>query len=397
MNVLISCEQHFDRTPNGGVWTDGQYPYRFWTRYLCAFDSVRVFARMRNASALPEDRQRADGEGVSFVDVPDYVGPQQYLLRAAKVAAAAAGGLSGAEAIILRVPGQMGVCLEHQSRGTGRPYAVEVVADPYDVFSPGAVRHPLRPFFRWWCARALRRQCAGACAAAYVTREAIQRRYPPAAEAISSCYSDVELPEAAFLKAPRGAGPAGVARLIFVGSLAQPYKALDVLIDAVGLCARDGAALELVVIGSGKYKAELESRAAAAGLGTRVRFLGQLTTAEAVRSQLDRADLFVLPSRTEGLPRAMIEAMARALPCIGSSMGGIPELLAAEDLAPPNNLPALAGKIREVIGDPARMAKMSARNLKSAREYASAALEERREAFYRCVRTQTEAWFQKKQ
>ena len=65
----------------------------------------------------------------------------------------------------------------------------------------------------------------------------------------------------------------------------------------------------------------------AKALRDRVRFRGQLTTPVDVRAELDRADLFVLPSRQEGLPRAMIEAMARALPCIGSSVGGIPELL----------------------------------------------------------------------
>jgi glycosyltransferase involved in cell wall biosynthesis len=392
MNVLISCEQHFDRSPDGSVWTDGQFPYRFWTRYLSVFDSVRVFARMRHLTVTPEGFQRADGDRVSFLDAPDYAGPQQYLWRMAKVSAAAARALDGAEAMILRAPGLTGRCLESQDRGAGRPYAVEVVADPHDVFSPGAVRHPLRFFFRWWFARTLRRQCVRACAAAYVTRGALQRRYPPASRAYSTYYSDVELPKEAFLKAPRGAGPNGVARLVFVGTLAQLYKAPDVLIDAVNVCAGQGAAFELVIIGSGKHRAELEMRATAAGLGSRVRFLGQLTTAEAVRSELDRADLFVLPSRQEGLPRAMVEAMARALPCIGSTVGGIPELLDSDDLVPPNDVPALARKIRETTADPARMARMSARNLARAREYCPEALCQRREAFYQSVREQTEAW-----
>ena len=136
----------------------------------------------------------------------------------------------------------------------------------------------------------------------------------------------------------------------------------------------------------------LAARARALGLGPRVRFLGQLPAGDAVRAELDRADLFVLPSRTEGLPRAMVEAMARALPCIGSTAGGIPELLPAEDLLPPGDAAAQARKIREVVSDPGRMARMSARNLEKAEEYRDDALRERRVAFYQNITNQTETW-----
>src|SRR5207253_6445170 len=118
-----------------------------------------------------------------------------------------------------------------------------------------------------------------------------------------------------------------------------------------------------------QYRSELESRANAAGLNGAARFRGQLASPDAVRAELDRADLFVLPSRQEGLPRAMLEAMARGLPCIGSTVGGIPELLPAEDLVPPGDASALTQKIHDVLGDPQRMARMSARNLEKAREY----------------------------
>ena len=122
-----------------------------------------------------------------------------------------------------------------------------------------------------------------------------------------------------------------------MGTLEQLYKAPDVLLDAVGQCFRQGLDLELVWIGGGQYQQQLEARAKELGLSPRVRFLGQLPAGDAVRGELDRADLFVLPSRQEGLPRAMLEAMARGLPCIGSTVGGIPELLPAEDLVPPGD------------------------------------------------------------
>jgi glycosyltransferase involved in cell wall biosynthesis len=92
----------------------------------------------------------------------------------------------------------------------------------------------------------------------------------------------------------------------------------------------------------------------------------------------------------------MIEAMARALPCIGSTVGGIPELLSPEDMVPPGDVASLARKIREVVTSPERMVRMSARNLEKAKEYKEEVLCERRILFYRCVRDNTEAWLETK-
>jgi glycosyltransferase involved in cell wall biosynthesis len=394
MNLLINSPQHFDRTPEGQVWTDGQFPYSFWARYLTVFESVTVLARVRDLAELSSERQPASGKGVRFFGVPDYTGPRQYALCAPAVAAVARKAIQNGSAILLRPPGETVAWVLWYIRRSGRPYGVEVVADPYDVFGPNAVRHPLRPVFRWWFRRALKRQCATACAAAYVTEHALQQRYPPSPGVCVTHYSDIELAESAFASAPRRTRQNGRARILFVGTLAQLYKAPDVLIDAFATCCTYVDA-ELVLVGSGRHQIELEQRANAHGLRDRVRFCGQLTTPGAVRAELDSADLFVLPSRQEGLPRAMIEAMARGLPCVGSNVGGIPELLPAEDLVPPDNVAALASKIIEVLQQPQRMQQMSGRNLLKAGEYKDEVLNARRRAFYQFLRNQTEAWVKK--
>src|SRR5438874_5953084 len=362
MNLLINCPQHFERTPDGQVWTNGQFPYSFWTRYLTVFQSVMVLARVRDVPELSSERRSASGTGVRFLGLPDYTGPRQYAFHSAAVATDTRKAVKNGNAVLLRPPDQTAGWVLWHMRKSGRPYAVEVVSDPYDVFGPNAVRHPLRPVFRWWFTRALKRQCANACAAAYVTEQALQQRYPPVPDALATHYSSIDLPNTAFVEAPRRTVPNGSARVILVGTLAQLYKAPDVLIDAVATCCAE-ADVELVIVGSGRHQPELEQRAKARGLGDRVRFRGQLVTPIDVRTELDRADLFVLQSRQEGLPRALIEAMARALPCIGSNVGGIPELLADEDVVPPDDVPALAAKIMQVLQQPARMQQMSTRNL----------------------------------
>jgi glycosyltransferase involved in cell wall biosynthesis len=107
---------------------------------------------------------------------------------------------------------------------------------------------------------------------------------------------------------------------------------------------------------------------------------------------LDRADLFVHPSRAEGLPRAVIEAMARGLPCVASRAGGIPELLSAEDTVPAGDARALARKIAEVARDPARLSRMAARNWARAQQYREDVLAKRRAQFYAHSQQAAKEW-----
>ena len=88
----------------------------------------------------------------------------------------------------------------------------------------------------------------------------------------------------------------------------------------------------------------------------------------------------------------MIEAMARGLPCIGSRVGGIPELLDRTDLVATDDVGGLAGKISEVLSDPERLRSTSVRNWRRARDYREEALRPKRDRFYRYLRTRTEQW-----
>ena len=208
----------------------------------------------------------------------------------------------------------------------------------------------------------------------------------------STYFSSIELNASSIVDGKRKQKLGGPYRIITVGSLAQMYKGVDVLIEALAMCVQRGLDASVTVLGDGKFREELENLAKNRGLGNRVEFAGQLTSGKAVRDRLDQADLFVLPSRTEGLPRALIEAMARGLPCVGTTVGGIPELLESGDLVPPGNAKALAEKLVEVFSDPDRMDAMSNRNLTLSLEYGDQVLRQRRQAFYRDVLEGTKKW-----
>jgi glycosyltransferase involved in cell wall biosynthesis len=391
MTLLLIFDHRFLRNLDGVVSSSKSYGYSFFAkRYLRVFDTVTILARVADSSSGALAGEPTEGRGVVLASLGDWQGPLGLLRAGNRIRAGLNRYLRPAEAVLLVAPGMLAALAHRRLVRQGKPYGVEVVGDPHDALARGSMRHPARPWLRWSATRQLRRLCADAAAASYVTREALQRRYPCPAYAVG--VSDVELPAPTFVTGPRPPMPRyGRRTVVTVGTMAQLYKAQDVLIDAVAVCVRDGLDVRLVLVGDGRHRAALEGRAAARQLSERVQFVGALPAGAPVRRVLDEADLFVLPSHQEGLPRAMVEAMARGLPCIGSTVGGIPELLPAEDLVPPGDIAALAAKIRDVLVDPARAARMSARNLEVARQYREELLHEKRFEFYEHLRRETEA------
>lgn len=119
---------------------------------------------------------------------------------------------------------------------------------------------------------------------------------------------------------------AAVPRLLTVARL-DPVKGLDTFLRALGNYRRmGGPPLAYRLLGDGPERASLESLTRAEGLDDWVSFAG-LATPEEVRLALAAADLFVLPSRSEGFPVVLMEAAAARLPLLASRITGIPEIL----------------------------------------------------------------------
>lgn len=401
MRVIVSTEHRFAKSLDGSVYSiTGGREYRFWARYLEVFDEVTIVGRVAAGACAVPASAKACGPNVSFLDLPPYRGPRGFAAALPQVIRRWNAGKDHDAAYVLRVPSVIGTILAQDLIWTRHPYGVEVVGDPRGVFARGATQHPLRPFFGFASARALKQQCARASSASYVTDEALQRLYPPAAGAFSTHYSDVELPRDAFAINPKIRGthlmPEDPITVVTVGSLAQPYKGVDVLIDAISLCVNMGLNAHLTVIGDGGYRPALEAQVRSLGLEKRVTFLGQIPAGMQVREQLDSGNIFVLASRTEGLPRAMIEAMARGLPCIGTSVGGIPDLLRSDALVPVNDANALANRIQQFATNPSLLNDMAAKNLAKAQEYREDILRERRLEMLHSLRQGTEQWLSKR-
>lgn len=171
---------------------------------------------------------------------------------------------------------------------------------------------------------------------------------------------------------------------LVVGTAAnlEPWKGIDVLLDA---CARVETPLVLEVFGDGAERAALESRAAR--LDVNARFHGFVVN---LPERLGRLDLFVLPSRGDNLPLAVMEAMAAGLPVVATRVGGVPELVAEEEtglLVEPNDPAALAAAVGDLARDPARRRAYGDAGARRMRErFAPETVAERMLALYEEVR-----------
>jgi glycosyltransferase involved in cell wall biosynthesis len=403
MQVLIAVEQHFERGPDQRIYADGPSKYSGWANYLEAFDSVVVLARVSATTRPGREEARADGPSVSFCELPDYHGPWQYLCHLPQLKRRVREAIEACDAYVLRVPGLIGRLVWLELERMGKAYALEVVGDPWDALGPGTWRSAFRPAFRSVATKGLQAMCQRAMAIHYVTQTSLQRRYPPGAGTYAVGFSDA-LMDSAFAppavieeRCRRINGTAGAAgsatpfRLGFIGSFSQLYKGPEVLLRAASLCRARGLDVETMMAGDGRYSAAMKALATRLGIEDRTRLVGQLPFGKSVFDFLDSVDLFVMPSYAEGLPRALLEAMARGCPCLGSNVGGIPELLPPADLVPPGDPKAWADRIMEVAGNPQRLKQMAQRNLEKAREFSPDLLKQVRRDFCQYVRDHSES------
>lgn len=147
-------------------------------------------------------------------------------------------------------------------------------------------------------------------------------------------------------------------RHVVVVANLRPEKGHDVLIDAASAVLRHYPDATFQAVGAGPARQSLMARARERGVAHAFSFLGHQ---EDVAARLAAADIFVLPSRSEAFPNAVLEAMAAGMPIVASAVGGILELL--DDghtglLAPAGDSEALAARICRLMADSALAARL---------------------------------------
>ena len=167
-----------------------------------------------------------------------------------------------------------------------------------------------------------------------------------------------------------------------IGSVGRldPVKGHDLLIRAFAKLQDPQA--RLILIGDGEKRAEYETLAQELGISDRVRFTGWR---EDVGDLLEALDLFVFPSRNEGMGRAAVEAMAAGLAVVAARTGGLPEVVRDGEtglLVPPDDADALAAAIARLLARPEERMAMGEAGRKLAQNFGAERMCERLETLY---------------
>lgn len=392
--LVVSTEQHFLRAPSGEIYVVGSEDHAFFARYLDVFDEVVVLSRARAVSEIPSRARRVDGPGVRFSAVPDFQGALGTLAGAGRAIAAIERAVADERdaLFMLRPPGAVSVLVWATLARRGAPYAVELVTDPAESFRREAYGSPLVARLRRPLVAIFRAMCRRALAVSYVTEQHLQRRYPARDRSRQFFCPDGDLRPSIFERHPavlhriEASPPSiGTPTLFLTGRMDRPFKGVDVALEALARLRARGVEARLEVAGGGRLLARYRDLARSLGVDDAVTWLDEIGDPEVLFDRIAAADLFILPTRREGLPRALLEAMGMGMPCIATPVAGIPELLDREELVPVDDPEALARSIEALARDRAWRLRASRRNHARARAFSAHDLASRRRAFHRNV------------
>jgi glycosyltransferase involved in cell wall biosynthesis len=319
----------------------------------------------------------AEGEGVVVAGVP--------LGRVDLAISRVRDSLRRADCAVIRLPSLMGSIAVAEARYLGLPYAVEIVGCIWDALVHHGKRSALLAAPVGYAVT--RASVLSAPYAIYVSNEFLQRRYP--CRGVTEACSDVVVDalEPAVLDArlrsilEMRAVPRRPIRLGLVGSLDVDYKGHETALLAAAEMRRGGLDVRLSFLGRGGVR-RWAKRAEELGVMDCVSFDGSLPAGQPVRDWMDGLDVFVIPSLQEGLPRALVEAMSRGLPAVGSRVGGVVELIEPEMLHAAKDSKGLAALISSLLEKPGQLEMCATRNFDVARGYQRSVLDERRDRFW---------------
>lgn len=241
------------------------------------------------------------------------------------------------DVVVVRLPEVIGTALAMRALFVRAALITNIVAGP-SAHAPRLGHKFFAPALTWF-----NRAIADASyAVVFVTERELQEKLQLRSTVPQYSMSNVRFSERLIATRPRSAPSRSSLRVISVGGMNSDNKGFDLLIDSLKRVKDQQIPMTATLVGDGLLRERFETRAREAGLSEVVRFTGYLADREALASEFQESDIFVLASRNEGLPRAMIEAMAFGVPCIGSDVGGIRELVPEPYRFAPGDSAALA-------------------------------------------------------
>ena len=379
--LVFAHDNIFYRDSAGRIFSDrGRWP---WERYLSFSESVTVAARMQEMPpSLSIDQVALSSHPyVSFVSIPSLSDPISRLSRRREALQKLSEVLEHSDALIARLPSEIGSAAVRAAERLKKPWAAEVVTCPWDsLWNYGTWQGKAYAPFAWFQMRRLLRRAPFAL---YVTNEFLQRRYPSSGYTLGCSDVELEASRAALEHRidaiDRMRNPLVIG---LIGYLGARFKGIHVALKALSVAQEELPPFRLRVLGAGDAQPWVRM-ASELGLSEHVDFCGTVPAGEPVLRWLDAVDLYIQPSFQEGLPRSLLEAMSRGCPALGSSAGGTPELLSSRCLHRPGDHERLARQLVNAMSNQAWRREEATRNFEVACGYTSTVLDPIRDGFWK--------------
>lgn len=379
----MSCDDYV-YCYKGRYYARTQEKYDFYQRYLRVFDSLRLVTRCVYEDTLGKTRVPLDNDSrIEFVPMPFFSGPKQYARKYFAIGKIAKQVVEGCDAAILRLPSTVAQRVCDVVMKSGIPYATELVFDAKDALE-GATNFIERILWK-----RIHQQMVDACDKANgvscVTAHYLQTHYTSThPNAFFANYSSLAL-DRSFYTSERLYPQKEMFSISHVCTQVQynGRKGYNELVEAMKILKDRGVNVEVKFAGPDYHNGIqlLSEMAEHLGVSDRIHFIGGVNRKQ-LSDYLEESDLYVMPTWAEGLPRVVIEAMAKGLPCITTPVSGNPELVSEHFLVDYSDVTTLADRIQELVQNKDLYEATSRENFERSLQYEASVLEKRRDEFY---------------
>ncbi|TLU65098.1 glycosyltransferase [Thalassotalea litorea] len=379
MKLLFVHDHPFFHSSDNQYFSGGGLPASVWDRYLKVFDTIDVVGRQ--GGPLPEAKINyvlSSRKGVSFFPQKNISGLRSRYKNISNATHNLTDLIDNADAIIVRLPSELGLLAVKLCKTKQKPYAVEMVDCPWDgLWNYGSfVAKLYAPLLAWRNRQAVKTSPY----TLYVTKEFLQTRYPSPKSVSVNC-SNVEISEISedVLAARLQKISSSKNKVVLgqIGSLKGRFKGVHSVLSVLRKVKSQLPNFEYRILSSGSTP-YYEQMVKDYGLEDVVYFDGPLPSGKPVMDWLDSIDIYLHPSFKEGLPRALIEAMSRGCPAIASNVAGIPELLNEDMMINPGDENHLELLIKRLVASETLQQRLAQENHSKSKKYHHALLDKKR-------------------
>ncbi len=358
----------------------------FKTRYLINFNEIEVCTRAKKinkAKGNISGYKKANGKNVTITPIEYYNDVPDSIKNYKKIYTEIESIVDRNDIIIIRMPSIIGNFACKIANKKKKKYIIEVVACAWDIYINharfgGKILAPIMYIMT-------KKNIQKAQNVLYVTNSFLQKRYPNKNNTLGC--SDVILPIENKqvlknrLKKIDNIENTKNLKLVTVANVELKYKGQKYVIKAIHNLSKKGYNFNYYLIGNGNNN-KLKKTVEKYNLNESIHFLGSLPHDE-IFNKLDEMDLYIQPSLTEGLPRALLEAMSRGCPCIGTTAGGIPELINKKMTFKKKKIIELENILINLTKEQLRTEATS--NFNTSKKYNPESLENQRNDFYKNI------------